>query len=86
MEINNITQQFIRNLLIHKEENKKIPVASGMQTIYLDSNMILYVQSFININHIAAIRRFEAEMVTGATIPIPALTYTQVKKDLQNLM
>lgn len=124
MEINNITQQFIRNLLIHKEENKKIPVASGMQTIYLDSNMILYVQSFgkrtefvcadrtvscntpiselretlpdifypihrsylVNINHIAAIRRFEAEMVTGATIPIPALTYTQVKKDLQNLM
>lgn len=124
MEMTGITQQFIRDLLIHQEDNKKIAVSSGMQTIYLNSNMILYVQSFgkrtefvcadrtvscntsinelretlpdifypvhrcylVNVNHISAIRRFEVELVTGAVIPIPALTYTQVKKDLQERM
>lgn len=121
MEMNNITQQFIRDILIHQKDNQKIAVPSGMQTVFLNSNMILYVQSFgkrtefvctdrtvscntpiselketlpdifypihrsylVNVNHISAIRRFEAEMVTGAIIPIPALMYTQVKRDLQ---
>lgn len=123
MQMSNITQQFIRDLLIHQKENKRIPVSSGMQTIYLNSNMILYIQSFgkrtefvcadrtvscntpisklreflpdifypihrsylVNCNHISAIRRFEVELVTGAILPIPALTYTQVKKDLSNI-
>lgn len=37
----------------------------------------------VNTLYIVAIRRFEAELISGISIPIPALTYTAVKRDLQ---
>lgn len=37
----------------------------------------------VNTLYIVAIRRFEAELISGISIPIPALTYTKVKQDLQ---
>lgn len=40
----------------------------------------------VNTLYVVAIRRFEAELISGISIPIPALTYTQVKKDLQELI
>lgn len=40
----------------------------------------------VNILYVVAIRRFEAEMISGFTIPIPALKYQQVKQDLQKLI
>ena len=38
----------------------------------------------VNTLYIVALRRFEAELISG--ISIPALTYTQVKRDLQELI
>ena len=40
----------------------------------------------VNTLYIVALRRFEAELISGISIPIPALTYTQVKRDLQDLI
>ena len=40
----------------------------------------------VNTLYIVALRRFEAELISGISIPIPALTYTQVKRDLQELI
>ncbi|MEI3551660.1 MAG: hypothetical protein V8Q17_03460 [Acutalibacteraceae bacterium] len=40
----------------------------------------------VNTLYIVAIRRFEAELLSGLSLPIPALTYTQVKRDLQEMM
>ena len=37
----------------------------------------------VNTLYIVALRRFEAELIS---IPIPAMTYTQVKRDLQELI
>ena len=37
----------------------------------------------VNTLYIVAIRRFEAELISGISSPIPALTYTKVKQDLQ---
>lgn len=119
-----ITLQFIRNLLMYKDENKRLAIPSGTKTFYVNSNMIFYIQSvckktefvcadriiscnssiselksilpdlfypihrsyIVNIRHISQIKRFEATMINGAVIPIPALTYTQVKKDLEKYM
>ena len=36
----------------------------------------------VNTLYITAIRRFEAVLISGITLPIPALTYQQAKKDL----
>ena len=38
------------------------------------------------VDNLIALRRFEAELISGISIPIPALTYTQVKRDLQELI
>lgn len=40
----------------------------------------------INTHYLTAIRRYEAELMTGEKLPIPALTYMQAKKDLERLM
>ncbi|MBO5292150.1 MAG: LytTR family transcriptional regulator [Lachnospiraceae bacterium] len=40
----------------------------------------------VNTQYIVAIRRFEAELISGISIPIPSLTYTQVKQDLQEII
>lgn len=40
----------------------------------------------MNTFYIVAIRRFEAELISGITIPIPALTYQQIKQDLQRII
>lgn len=37
----------------------------------------------VNTLYIVAIRRFEAELISGISIPIPALTYQKVKADLE---
>lgn len=36
----------------------------------------------VNTKYIVALRRFEAELVTGACLPIPAASYTRVRKEL----
>ena len=40
----------------------------------------------VNTLYVAAIRRFEVELISGITIPIPALKYQQVKDDLQKII
>ncbi len=40
----------------------------------------------VNTLYVVAIRRFEAELISGICIPIPALTYQQAKQDLQRLI
>lgn len=40
----------------------------------------------VNTRYITAIRRFEVELLLGITLPIPALTYMQVKQDLQAML
>lgn len=40
----------------------------------------------VNTRYITAIRRFEVELLSGITLPIPALTYMQVKQDLQAML
>lgn len=40
----------------------------------------------VNTLYIVALRRFEAELISGITLPIPALKYQQVKQDLQKML
>lgn len=40
----------------------------------------------VNTRYITAIRRFEVELISGMTLPIPAVTYMQVKKDLSEMI
>ena len=40
----------------------------------------------VNALFIVAVRRFEAELISGICIPIPALTYQQAKRDLQSII
>ena len=40
----------------------------------------------VNTLFIVAVRRFEAELISGICIPIPALTYQQAKRDLQSII
>ena len=40
----------------------------------------------VNTLYIVAIRRFEAELISGISVPIPALSYTQTKQDLQKII
>lgn len=40
----------------------------------------------VNTLYITAVRRFEAELISGISIPIPKLTYMQAKQDLQNII
>lgn len=46
----------------------------------------LHRSYLVNTLYIVAIRRFEAELISGISIPIPALTYQQVKQDLQEII
>lgn len=118
------TIQFVKNLLLEIPSVSRIPIKSGMQTIFVNPNSILYIQSqrkktdvvcldrviscnstigelketmpdffyplhrcyLVNTLYIVAVRRFEAELISGITIPIPAVTYTQAKQDLQEMI
>lgn len=40
----------------------------------------------VNTRYIISIRRFEAELISGITLPIPALNYMQVKQDLKEML
>ena len=40
----------------------------------------------VNTLYILAIRHFEAVLISGITLPIPALTYQQAKKDLLEII
>lgn len=40
----------------------------------------------VNTRYITAIRRFEVEMISGITLPIPAASYMQVKNDLNEML
>lgn len=40
----------------------------------------------VNTLYITAIRRFEVTLISGITLPIPALTYQQAKKDLYKII
>ena len=118
------TMRFVRSLLLELPAGQRIPIQSGRQTLYINPQIILYVQSqrkhtelvcidrvitcdssigklakelpetfyplhrgyLVNTRYIVAIRRFEAELISGISIPIPALTYTQAKQDLQKMI
>lgn len=120
MDLN--TTQFIKNLLLERATENRIPIKSGKQILYINPASILYVQSqgkrtelfcadrviscnssigklaaefpenfypihrgyLVNTRYITALRRYEVELVSGVTIPVPALTYMQVKQDLQD--
>lgn len=116
--------QFVRSLLLDRSSGRRMPIRSGTQTIFVNTNTVLYVQSqrrktefvcidrviscnssigeiakelpdlfyplrrgyLVNTLFIVAIRRFEVELISGICIPIPALTYQQVKQDLQGII
>ncbi len=40
----------------------------------------------VNTRYIVAVRRFEAELISGICVPIPAVTYQQAKRDLRNMI
>lgn len=118
------TTQFVRSLLLDRPSGRRMPIRSGTQTIFVNPNTVLYVQSqrrkteficidrviscnssigeigkelpdlfyplrrgyLVNTLFIVAIRRFEVELISGICIPIPALTYQQVKQDLQGII
>ncbi|HIV35234.1 MAG TPA: LytTR family transcriptional regulator [Candidatus Blautia intestinigallinarum] len=40
----------------------------------------------VNIRYITAIYRYEAELISGVRIPIPALPYMQIKNDLEKML
>lgn len=40
----------------------------------------------VNTLYIVAVRRFEAELISGISLPIPELSYTQVKRDLLGMI
>lgn len=40
----------------------------------------------VNTRYITAIRRFEVELISGITLPIPAVSYMQIKKDLNEML
>ena len=40
----------------------------------------------VNTLYVTAVRRFEAELISGITLPIPAMTYKQVRQDLQEML
>lgn len=118
------TTQFVRNLLLEEIPEKRMAVRSGQQIIFVNPNLILYVQAqkkrtelvcvdkviscnstigelakelpevfyhlhrgyLVNTLYIVAIRRFEVELLSGITLPIPAKNYMQVKQDLLKLI
>lgn len=114
------TTQFVRNLLLEEMPKKRMAIHSGRQVIFVNPNMILYVQTqqkktelvcvdkviscnstigelakelpaafyplhrgyLVNTLYIVAIRRFEVELLSGITLPIPAKNYMKIKQDL----
>ncbi len=124
LKMNVNTMQFVRNLLLGQPAVQRIPIHSGTQTLYINPNTIMYVQSqrnrtelfcidraiscnssigelsrilpkefyplhrsyLVNTQYIVAIRRFEAELLSGICIPIPALTYQQARQDLNRII
>lgn len=118
------TIQFVRSLLLERPSDRRIPIRSGYQTVFVDPYTILYVQSrrkrtelvcidriiscnsplwklakdlpnvfyplhrgyLVNTLYIVSIRRFEAELISKITLPIPARTYMQVKEDLGDII
>lgn len=40
----------------------------------------------VNVRYITAVYRYEAELISGVRIPIPALPYMQIKNDLENML
>ncbi len=46
----------------------------------------LHRSYLVNTRYIVAVRRFEAELISGICVPIPAVTYQQAKQDLQNII
>ncbi|MDD6762581.1 MAG: LytTR family DNA-binding domain-containing protein [Clostridiales bacterium] len=118
------TRQFVQSLMVYSQHKDRIVVKCGYQTMYVDPNSILYVESqrkktklvcvdreiscnmtfkemlamlpkefyqihrcyVVNTRYITAIRRFEAELIANIKIPVPALTYMQVKEDLSKML
>lgn len=44
----------------------------------------LHRSYLVNTLYLLAVRRFEAELIDGITLPIPAQTYQQIKEDLES--
>lgn len=57
-----------------------------MAKIFPDYFYQLHRSYLVNTRYITAIRRFEAELISGIRVPIPAATYQQAKRDLQNII
>lgn len=45
LDMSTITHQFVRDLLIHRQDGLTLLFQSGTQTVCLDSNMLVYIQS-----------------------------------------
>ncbi len=124
LELDVNTMRFVRNLLLDRPTGKRLSLRSGMQTVYVNPDTILYVLGqrkrtdlvcvdrviacnssmgemakilpphfyqlhrsyLVNTRYIVAVRRFEAELISGICVPIPAMTYQQAKQDLQNII
>lgn len=118
------TRQFVQSLMVYSQHKDRIIIKCGYQTMYVDPNAILFVESHrkrtklvcvdreiscniplkdmltmlpkefyqihrcyvVNTRYITAVRRFETELISNIKIPIPALTYMQVKEDLNNIL
>lgn len=53
----------------------------------LPENFYLIHRSYmVNIRYITAIYRYEAELISGVRVPIPALPYMQIKRDLERML
>lgn len=122
--LNSHVFHFARQLLHDKNNCRRIPIHTGNQTIYVDSDTLLYVKSdghscqlhcinkviscsrmirslaeelpedfyhihrsyIINVRYLSCMYRYEAELLSGIKIPIPAANYNKVKKELDELL
>lgn len=115
------TFQFVKHLLLDKPRRERLCVTAGKQTLFLDTNTLLYVKGdghstqlycidktlpctksiqelkdelsndfyqihrsyLINTRYLTSVSCYEAELISGVKIPIPAVNYGKVKKELE---
>ena len=81
-------------VLYVQSQNKRTELVCADQVISCNSSLSdlarelpdifypLHRGYYVNTLYITAIRRFEAELISGAVLPIPALNYTKIRDDL----
>ena len=84
--------QFVRDVLIEIPPKKRLAVPCGSSTLFIQPDMIFYVQSrnrpihrcyTVNSRYVMSVRRYEAALITGEALPIPFHNYMQVKAELE---